>query len=315
MSARAEAPQASGARGNVGTALLVAALLIVPAAAIARIQPRLAKTVHEVKERDDVYVLPPPAQLHALTLGYDAAAVDLLWAKLLVEYGTHWQEKREFDATRYLDAILEIEPTYAPAYKFADTLLIYKPPRGYEADARAARRYLERGLVARPGDFEVWQQYGQFVAFIGPSFLPPTATAEREAWRRDGANALAHSVELGADAQRTLAAATILTKSGDREASITFLRRAYGLTDSQQTRDEIQNKLNMLEGDARIEEAGRETQLLESKWHRDYPFLTRGEFLLLGPAVDPAKCAGPASTDDVAECPRDWSSAVALPTP
>ncbi len=86
------------------------------AAGVAATQPRLANTVHEAKESYDVVVFPPPAQLRAAVLGWDAAAVDMLWAKLLVEYGTHFSEHREFtEIPRYVDAILELEPTYCAA--------------------------------------------------------------------------------------------------------------------------------------------------------------------------------------------------------
>ena len=70
-----------------------------------RTQPRLATKVHEVKAREDVYALPPPRELNALTLGYRSSAVDLLWAKLLVEYGIHWGEHRNFtDLDNYIHA-------------------------------------------------------------------------------------------------------------------------------------------------------------------------------------------------------------------
>ena len=50
-----------------------------------------------------------------------AAAADAIWAKLIVEYGTHWAEKRPFaEAPRYLDAILALEPTYPLVYKYAE---------------------------------------------------------------------------------------------------------------------------------------------------------------------------------------------------
>jgi tetratricopeptide (TPR) repeat protein len=286
------------------TALLVAALLVVPAAGIARLQPRLAKTVHDVKQRDDIYVLPPPAELRVLTLGYYSATVDLLWGKLLVEYGTHWHEKREFDATHYLDAILELEPDYAPVYKFADTLLVYKPPRGYEADARKARLYLERGTRERPGDFEVWEEYGQFMAFIGPAFLPQGE--EREQWRREGAHALAHSVELGAHAERTLAAASILSRAGETKAVLKYLSRAYALAEDPQTRDEIAMKMRILKDTSDEDESQRAIRFIEARWHSEYPFLKRDEFLLMGPSFDATRCAGPASADDPRRCARDW---------
>src|SRR3977135_578705 len=188
-------------------------LLVAAALGVARMQPRLAHTVRAVKEKEDVYLLPPPAQLRAATLGWDAAAGDLLWAKLLVEYGTHWSEHREFrDVPKYVDAILELEPTYAPIYRYVDTMLAYRPLQGTEDDARKARAYLERGTRERSQDPRLWMQYGQFVAFIGPSFLH--TDKDREAWRTDGAKAIGHAVELGADAERALTVATVLTKSG-----------------------------------------------------------------------------------------------------
>jgi tetratricopeptide (TPR) repeat protein len=294
----------AGAGAGGAKALLVAALLAGSAFGVSRMQPALAKTVHDVKQRDDVYVLPPPAELRGMTLGYHAAAVDLLWAKLLVEYGTHWQEKRSFDASNYLDAILAIEPTYAPVYKFADTLLVYRPPRGYEADARKARAYLERGLKERPGDYEVWQEYGQYMAFMGPSFLE--SQADKDEWRKIGAQALMHAVELGADPERSVAAATILRKSGERDQAIKHLNRILHITEDPQTRQEIAAKLDQLGAQNEAEDAQRAVRFIESRWHSDYSFLSIDAFMLIGPPVDVARCAGPASADDVGVCARDW---------
>ena len=304
---------AANARAPRGwlAAAAVMALLAVSVLGVARIQPRLARIAHEVKETDDVYVLPPPDDLRVMTLGYQAAAVDLLWAKLLVAYGSHWQERRPFDARPYLDALLALEPTYAPVYRYADTLLVYRPPRGTEDDARAARSYLERGLRERPGDHAVWLSYGQFLAFLGPSFL--TSQEEKERWRHDGATALMRAVELGADADRSLAAATILSKYGERDTILKHLQRAYALTDDPQTRDEIAAKLAHLEASERqtaeAEEARRAVRFVEARWRRDYPFLTRGELLLVGPAVDTARCSGPGARLDPA-CARDWDDAI-----
>ena len=166
-------------------------LLAVAAAGVAYTQPRVARTAHAVKEGEDVYAFPPPVHLRASVLGWSAATVDLLWADLLVEYGTHWSEHRDFTTIpQYVDAILELEPTYQPLYRYVDTLLAYRPMLGTERDVKLARGYLERGTRERPDDAKVWNQYGQFLAFIGPSFLHDEA--EKAAWRRDGAEAIGH---------------------------------------------------------------------------------------------------------------------------
>ena len=54
------------------------ALFLAAAGGVALTQPGLARVVHTAGDREDVYALPPPSQLRAATLGWDAAAVDLL---------------------------------------------------------------------------------------------------------------------------------------------------------------------------------------------------------------------------------------------
>jgi hypothetical protein len=362
-------------RGEVATFALLAVL---GACGVAVTRPRLAAIVHDAgaTPRDDVYLFPPPGVLKLLTLGYDAAAVDLLWSKLLVEYGTHWQEHRPFvDVPRYLDAVMALEPSYAPLYRFADTLLCYRPPVGTEADARLARKYLEAGAFgARKDDHEVWLEYGQFVAFIGPSFL--SSDEEKDQWRRDGAKAIAHAVELGADPDSSLAAATILSRYGERDAAIRDLERILPLTDDPDTRQQIVLKLELLRESvdlgafmtkdeislagvlypdvnairdrvvvpnlaemsdklggqmgtggadaqfltnviaftlerARADAEARQRTLkrIEEMWRASYPFLTRGELMIVGPERETARCAGRDARDDVA-CARDWDDAL-----
>ena len=73
--------------------LRATAFALACALGIALVQPGLAENVHKLRHRDDVFLLPPPSQLRVMTLGYRAAATDLIWAKLILEYGLHWQEK------------------------------------------------------------------------------------------------------------------------------------------------------------------------------------------------------------------------------
>ncbi|WP_146653114.1 hypothetical protein [Labilithrix luteola] len=269
-------------------------------------QPSLATSVHKVQQRDDVFLLPPPDQLRAMTLGYRAGAADLLWTKLILEYGIHWQEKRAFpEVTRYVDGILAVEPDFKTVYEFVDTLLLFAPGGATPERAREARAYLERGTRERPYDATVWLHYGQFIAFLAPSFLKDKAEIER--WRIDGAAALTRAVELGADAQRSLAASTILSKAGERKASVEHLQRAYAMTDDPDTREQILLKLRMLEATA---EAADATSVVDREWHGRFDFVSRSAALLIGPARSPAKCAGPASYDTPG-CSRDWAGVIA----
>jgi hypothetical protein len=281
-------------------------------AGVAATQPRLATTVHEVKERDDIVAFPPPDQLRMAVLGWDAAAVDLLWSSLLVAYGTHFSERREFnEIPRYVDAILGLEPDYAALYKYVDTMLAYRPLQGTRADVILARKYLERGTQERPQDANVWLRYGQFIAFVAPSFL--TDDSERAEWRKAGALAMEHAVELGADADEAIAASSMLSRAGEVREAIRYLENAYAFTEHPAMHDiheAIGRRLAALETTAQRDAADRVQKAVDARWAQDLPTVSRDAFLLLGPVTDPARCAGLAAVGTTA-CARSWDEATA----
>jgi hypothetical protein len=275
---------------------------------VARTQPKLAAAWRLVHEDDEVYTLPPPAQLHAATLGWDAAAVDLLWANLLVDYGIHWSEHREMKSVPlYIDTILELDPAYEPAYRFADTMLVYRPLQGTADDARRARAYLERGAVMRPDPARAYLQLGQFLAFIGPSFL--TDTDEVEGWRRDGATALGRAVEFGADPDMALAASSLLDRAGSPREALRYLQHAYAFTEHPsmaELHEAIGRKLAALQARVLVDAQDATAAAIDRRWKSELPFVSRDVFLLVGPSVSAIQCAGLAGADDPA-CVRDWT--------
>jgi hypothetical protein len=286
----------------------LAALLfaVVGIAGVGVLQPELARQIHKVNQRDDAYVLPPPSQIRALSFGYRAAMTDLLWAKLLVENGTHWAEHRGFpDVTRYVEAIIGVEPDFQTIYLYCDTIVLYLPGGANEGDVYKVRKFLERGTRERPYDPEVWLHYGQFTAFFAPSFLKDER--EIEQWRKDGAFALMHAVDLGANTDRSLAAATILDKAGERDAAVKGMERKYALTDDPEERRQILGKLNKLRGsfDAQIA-----VDAVEHEWQERWPFLPRGTALLIGPPRPADLCAGPQAFERKG-CPQDWAGFIA----
>ena len=289
-------------------------LLLAGAAGVAKTQPGLANTVHAIKEGADVFALPPAEQLHAAVLGWDAATVDLLWAKLLVEYGGHFAEHREFtDIPRYFDAILALEPTYAPLYGICDTMLAYRPLQGTEQDVRKARAYLERGTRERPDDPKVWIRLGQFIAFIAPSFL--ASDADKNAWRKDGAEAIGHAVELGAEADEAISAANMLSRAGATREAVRYLEHAYAFTEHPSMHDiheAIGRTLASFEAVAARNAADDAARTIGERWQRELPVVSRDRYLVLGPVIDPLRCAGPASRDDAA-CARSWDEIMAAP--
>jgi hypothetical protein len=289
-------------------------LMLGAAAGVGATRPRLARTVHEAKENYDIVVFPPPEQLRAALLGWDAAAVDMLWAKLLVEYGTHFSERREFtEIPRYVDAILELEPTYQPLYKYVDTMLAYRPLQGTESDVRLARGYLERGTRELPQDARMWLRYGQFIAFIAPSFLKDPG--EVQAWRRDGAEAMEQAVELGADPDEAVAASSMLNRAGATREAIRYLENAYAFSEHPSMRaihEEIGKRLEALSSISMRDAADATERAIDARWSRELPVVSRDDYLLLGPVTDPAQCAGTSHAEDIA-CARSWQDVTGAP--
>lgn len=301
-------------RDMAGAIAVPLAVAVAAAAGVALIQPRLAASVHAVKERDDIVAFPPPEQLRALVLGWDAAAVDLLWSSLLVEYGEHFAERRDFkEIPRYIDAILALEPSYAPLYRYVDTMLAYRPMQGTEADVVLARKYLERGMKERPQDSRVYMKFGQFCAFIAPSFL--SSEAARKEWRRAGAEAIARAVELGEDADEALAASAMLSEAGEKREAVRYLENAYAFTEHPSMRevhDAIGRRLASLEESTERDAEKDALQAVTDRWSREMPTVTRDRYLLLGPGLDAAKCAGVAAMG-APGCERGWGDATATP--
>jgi hypothetical protein len=297
----------AAAPSRVREVAVAVATFAVCALGVGQLQPRLANGLHVIKDTDDIYPFPPPAILRLATLGYVSATTDTLWAKLLIEHGAHWGEHRPFgDLEHYLDAIITLEPTFRPFYEYVDTLLCYRPMNGHEAEARASRVYLERGLQELPTDADVWLHYGQFVAFMGPSYLP--SKDEQLAWKKDGALAIEHAVSLGADVDRGIAASSLLrNRMGEEAAAAKFLERAYALTDDETERAEIAARLEVMH-DGQAMECGRKTvHAVEALWRATYPFLDRGTYTLVGPRPNAAHCVGAAASLERA-CARQWDA-------
>ena len=125
-------------------------------------------------------------------------------------------------------------------------------------------------------------------------------------WRVDGANAILRAVELGADAQRSLAAASILDRAGERKATIAHLERSYAMTDDPEMREELRLLLVKMKGTMEAEKA---VGAVDREWRSRYGFLSRGQALLLGPSRPATACAGPASHGRRG-CAKDWDAVI-----
>jgi tetratricopeptide (TPR) repeat protein len=289
------------------------AILLVVAAAwlVAAVRPRLFDADRTVRERHDVYFLPPPKQVATMSLGYRSAVADVLWAHVLVSQGLHTIERRRFDnLSRLYDVINELAPTWRTPYLYVDALFSFQAGGDRYEDAKKARAILERGAENRPLDAELWLNLGQYVAFIAaPSYIQDHHPEEAEQWRLDGARALARAAELAGDqswiAWQAIGGTSILRKAGEQEASIRFLERALAVTEDEELREDLLLRLRQLAGEKLFVEQQQRARAFHQEVDDHLPFLTRAAALVVGPFPAPNRCAGPGH-DLEPSCATSW---------
>jgi len=295
----------SRTRFQVAVALAVLAASI---AAIGTLRVRLVERFERLKVRSDVYALPSPDQLIVASLGYRSGLADILYANTLVAYGIHFQENRRFEYVgNYLDAITTLDPSIRVAFMYADTLLVMQPVPPRFEDYVKARQMLERGMRAFPQDAELWLNAGQFMAYLAAPNLGDKKLKEQ--WRLEGARILAKACEFVSSNENVpyhcITAATLLSKAGEREATIQFLERVLTVSDDDEIKRIALRYLERIYGEEQRERAEFRQKRFREAWGADLPFVGRNLLLLIGPAFDPARCAGSGLTSNQA-CATTW---------
>ncbi|MFO0587671.1 MAG: hypothetical protein U0441_09030 [Polyangiaceae bacterium] len=298
----------------------LAVLWVVAIGLIAVSRAPAAATNYHVKQKEDVYTLPPPAVVDVLSLGHRAAAADYLWATVLVEQGLHTQEKRRYDNLPYLiDTINALDPTFRDPYMLVEALTVFQTGGATHEDLLRAREILERGARNLPNDAEVLSAAGSFIGLMAPSSYL-TDPAEKERWTVAGAELLARAAELGDDKKRigwqALGGYNLLRKTGRHREAVQFLQRALAGTDDEELRERIKGTLDKLAQTDQALEKGEQRRAMvafrrrqdrfDEIWRKTYALASRTATLVMGPPYDPAFCAGGAHRDD-ARCALDWA--------
>lgn len=312
MSAAAGPPAARRRLARELGRLLV--VLVAAGLCIGLVRWRLFRACAAVKERDDTYFLPPPRHVALMSLGYQAAVADALWAHVLVSQGLHSFEQRRFQNLGQLyDVVYELDPSWQTPYLLADALFTFQvsgvPPLD---DVLKARQILERGTKQLPNDPEIWLNLGQFVSFVAPaSYLADTHPELAKQWRVEGARMLARAAELGAGelsnvSWQAIGGASVLEKAGEREAAIRFLERTRAVTDDPELRRYVELKLERLLGERWAETRLRAEEAQRELAQATLPALGRTAFAVVGPPWDGPSCAGP-EHDGEPRCATSWA--------
>lgn len=241
----------------------------------------------------DVYALPQVDQLVVFSLGYRAAAADLLFGRTMVAAGVHFSEKRVFERLdAYLWGILALDPDYLDVYRYADALLNLSTVEMPPENLRKAREILEFGLGRFPDQAELWLTAGQFVAYLAPQRLPETE--DRNEWRRAGLTMIQQACETYLSSGQVpgpcLRATSRLSEEGETAAAIRSLERFIAIADNPATRKNAIERLEALVGQRAVRRRAASLQRIEALRRSDLPAADRLRYQLLVPPMNPRRC-------------------------
>jgi hypothetical protein len=295
--------------GLVRAWLPPACLLALAAVGVSVARAPLVSGHQKTNTLSAVYALPNPEHLKIFSLGYRSALADLLYGRTLVAAGMHFSERKVFEhLDGYLHAIVALEPRYRDVYYYADSLLtlstIQLPPENY----RIARDLQERGRRLFPDDAQLWISSGQFMTYLAVQWLPPSE--DRDEWRRAGAAVLQHACDIWPYQElptSCLGVTSVLSRLGEREATIRSLERLIAVADDPAVRAEATRRIDRLLGEQAREQFHRNVQQTEELRARDLPLLSRTEYQLVGPPWDPASCLGQEDPEARPECATSFA--------
>jgi tetratricopeptide (TPR) repeat protein len=275
--------------------LVTLLVIAVSVAVVAQLRAGLAERYHQVRVKSDLYALPAPEQLVVASLGYRSALADLLYAYTLVWYGLHLQERRRFEYVgHYLDAVTTLDPDFRTPFLYADTLMTMQAVPARAEDYEKARELLERGMRTFPHDAELWLNAGQFMAYLAVPYLEDEKLKQK--WRLDGARVLAKTCEFVSNNENIpyhcITAAALLSKAGEREATLRFLERVLAVTDEEEVRKYALAYFEQIHGEQDQQRIKARDRRFREAWGKDLRFATKDLLLLLGPQFEPARCAG-----------------------
>jgi hypothetical protein len=234
----------------------------------------------------DIYYLPPANWLPLLSLGFRDALADLIWCRSLVYFGEELGQrgavKFVFD---YTDAVIALDPDFKHAYRWAAVAAVSRPVDFSFAESMRGGSYLKRAIERWPGDGELHWEYGALLRFEVAPMLPPGK--EKERLLGLAAPHLTIASRLGAGPPwLALNSATLLERLGQTEQAIRHLEEVFGTVQDERTKREIAARLAALRSQAFVEALHTANAQFERSRTENFPYLSPGLFMLLGPRVD-----------------------------
>jgi hypothetical protein len=228
----------------------------------------------------DVLYLPQPSALHALALGHDELAADLVFIRGLVYFGSQLEQKGEYRwLENYLDTITKLDARWKTPFRWAGVATMYNGRPITNRAVMMSNHFLERGVRQFPDDWELPFMLGCNYLFEMHADDPK----QKDEWRRIGGEWVRHAAIVGgAPSWVPLLAATIMRQEGQEEAAVRHLEEVYVSTQDERTRDQVRNQLLALHAKIDLAREQRERTAFDQAWKKTLPYVPPDLFVAIG---------------------------------
>jgi tetratricopeptide (TPR) repeat protein len=227
---------------------------------------------------------PPPEVARFASLGYRELLADVTWARTLVYFGSSWAGEGDLSQLeQLLDLIVELDPRFKPMYEWAAYAVVFKTGVATQAEYRSSLRYLERAMREFPDDYTYFWIAGSRYYW---DLDAPDAKA-RHAYRERGAALIEEAMRKpNAPPDLATTAANMRSRLGQHERAVDSLRQMVLITDNDEARDKMLERLRVESPDL-AEEVERAAEELTDEWQTNMPSVPLDFYVLLGPPPPP----------------------------
>ncbi|NVB42254.1 hypothetical protein G6O69_30805 [Pseudenhygromyxa sp. WMMC2535] len=260
---------------------ILLALLFVTLTGLTALSHGFVRLDRDAFPRDaDVYYLPPPQHLEAMSLGYREALADLIWIRAVIFTGERTGATNYAWIIEYLEAIYSLAPRFRKPYAWGGVVFIYSGEAiNYEMVDRAVTLY-RRGVEAFPEDHELLFALGMLLT-RDVQTTPGYDEAEREQAMEEGVALIRKSAAFGAPPLVRQLAATLVSEGGADQLNIQFLEQQLLQAEDEDHRRLLKIKLQALIGEAGFEAIEKTRAQFEATHRAEYPYIPPDLFALI----------------------------------